>query len=146
MLIYRTPDGLARGHGDDVLLLDLPQPARILHGSRRPSRRDESVGRCRRSNEYPDPRRRAARADGHFTRLVLVGANYADRVEEAGMATPTEPMFLLLTEPAVSGPTDDIRLPAQAPSQVDYEGELAIVLTGGEQTFPSLGRGSTSPG
>jgi hypothetical protein len=24
VLIYRTPDGLARGHGDDVLLLDLP--------------------------------------------------------------------------------------------------------------------------
>ena len=138
MLIYRTADGLARGHGEDVLLLDLPYrdlgdlltAAADRHAAKR-ALADAAV------------RMRIPTRDAELLapvaapkRLVLVGANYADHVEESGMATPTEPTFLLLPGAEVSGPTDDIHLPAQAPSQVDYEGELAIVLTGGGTDIP----------
>jgi 2-keto-4-pentenoate hydratase/2-oxohepta-3-ene-1,7-dioic acid hydratase in catechol pathway len=138
MLIYRTADGLARGDGEDVLLLDLPYrdlgDLLTAAGNRRAARQalDEAAVRMR----IPASDAELLAPVAAPGRLVLVGANYADHVEEAGMATPVEPMFLVVSDAGISGPTDDIRLPAQAPSQVDYEGELAIVLATGGADVP----------
>jgi len=69
------------------------------------------------------------------------GANYSDHVTSRNGAAD-EPMFLLLTDPGGLGTTDAPPPYAGAVPQVDYEGELAIILTGGGQTIPVAGVGA----
>jgi 2-keto-4-pentenoate hydratase/2-oxohepta-3-ene-1,7-dioic acid hydratase in catechol pathway len=64
----------------------------------------------------------------HGGRVFLVGANYRDHIEEAGLAMPKRVGGLPLPSGILSGPVDDIRLPAEAPNEVDYEGEIAILI------------------
>jgi len=62
-------------------------------------------------------------------RVVVVGANYAEHVAEAGMAIPRAPPFfpIAVGTDLLVGPRSPIVLPAEAPAQVDYEAELAVV-------------------
>lgn len=62
-------------------------------------------------------------------RIVCAGANYRSHLEEMqGMAAPSSVLWFTKPSTAVVGPADPIVLPRQAPSQVDYEGELAAVI------------------
>ncbi|HSB33981.1 MAG TPA: fumarylacetoacetate hydrolase family protein, partial [Nitrospirota bacterium] len=61
------------------------------------------------------------------TKVVAVGLNYRDHARELGMAVPEAPILFLKPTTAVIGPDDDIHYPAMS-SQVDYEGELGIVI------------------
>ena len=138
VLIYRTPGGLARGEGSELLLLDLPYRdlGALLAdaGDRR--------GAMLRLREAPVRQRVPVSGADLLApvaapgQLVLVGANYADHVAEAGMPTPEAPVFLLVPDTGLAGPMDDIRLPREAPSQVDYEGELAVVLAARGSDIP----------
>lgn len=60
--------------------------------------------------------------------VVAIGLNYGRHAEESGMAVPTHPQMFLKPNTAVIGPDADIVLPAVAPSEVDYEVELCIVM------------------
>jgi acylpyruvate hydrolase len=61
-------------------------------------------------------------------KIVGVARNYAAHAAEQGSAAqPEEPVLFLKAPTAVIGPEDEIALPA-ATSQVDYEGELAVVI------------------
>jgi len=62
--------------------------------------------------------------------IVIVGLNYRSHVEEIGQPIPEEILFTAASDCAdiATGPEDPIVLPAQAPAQVDYEGEVAIVI------------------
>ncbi|WP_263399628.1 fumarylacetoacetate hydrolase family protein [Saccharopolyspora pogona] len=62
---------------------------------------------------------------------MIAGANYRDHVEEAGMPMPTAAVFIAVSGEMVVGPNSPILLPAEAPGQVDYEGELAVVINAG---------------
>jgi 2-keto-4-pentenoate hydratase/2-oxohepta-3-ene-1,7-dioic acid hydratase in catechol pathway len=44
------------------------------------------------------------------------------------MQLPTVPNFYIAAASAVTGPGSPIRLPQAAPAQVDYEGEVAVVI------------------
>jgi 2-keto-4-pentenoate hydratase/2-oxohepta-3-ene-1,7-dioic acid hydratase in catechol pathway len=62
------------------------------------------------------------------SKVVGVGKNYADHVQEMGGDTPpAEPLLFLKPNTTVVGPGDSIVLPRQS-SHVDFEGELAIVI------------------
>jgi len=61
------------------------------------------------------------------TKVVAVGLNYRDHARELGMAVPETPVLFLKPPTTVIGPDDDIRYPAMS-RQVDYEGELGIVI------------------
>jgi 2-keto-4-pentenoate hydratase/2-oxohepta-3-ene-1,7-dioic acid hydratase in catechol pathway len=61
------------------------------------------------------------------TKVVAVGLNYRDHAQELGMAVPENPVLFLKPPTAVIGPGDDIIYPAMS-RQVDYEGELGIVI------------------
>jgi 2-keto-4-pentenoate hydratase/2-oxohepta-3-ene-1,7-dioic acid hydratase in catechol pathway len=62
------------------------------------------------------------------SKVVAVGKNYADHVQEMGGAeAPKEPLLFLKPNTAVSGPDDPIVLPRQS-TEVHYEGELAVVI------------------
>ena len=61
-------------------------------------------------------------------KIVGVARNYpAHAAEQGSAAHPVEPALFLKAPTAVIGPEDEIALPA-ATSQVDYEGELAVVM------------------
>mgnify|MGYP006266880175 CR=1 FL=1 len=62
------------------------------------------------------------------SKVVCVGKNYADHAAEMNSAVPDEPIIFLKPNTAVIGPEDTIVWPAMAPS-IDYEGELAIVIS-----------------
>jgi acylpyruvate hydrolase len=61
-------------------------------------------------------------------KIVGVGWNYAAHAaEQDPAALPVEPVLFLKAPTTIIGPEDEITLPA-ATSQVDYEGELAVVM------------------
>jgi 2-keto-4-pentenoate hydratase/2-oxohepta-3-ene-1,7-dioic acid hydratase in catechol pathway len=60
-------------------------------------------------------------------KIVAVGLNYADHAREAGMPIPEAPLCFAKFPSSLAGPFDPILLPAED-AQVDYEGELGVVI------------------
>ena len=61
------------------------------------------------------------------SKVVCVGRNYADHAAEMGASVPDEPLVFLKPSTSVVGPGDPIPyLPIS--QQLDYEGELAVVV------------------
>ena len=60
-------------------------------------------------------------------KLICIGLNYRDHAAEAGLATPAEPVVFAKLSNTVNGPYSPIRMP-RATEQIDYEGELGVVL------------------
>ena len=61
------------------------------------------------------------------TKIVAVGANYKDHAQEMGRPLPEEPLLFLKPSSAVIGAHDIIAYPLMS-KQVDFEGELAVVI------------------
>jgi 2-keto-4-pentenoate hydratase/2-oxohepta-3-ene-1,7-dioic acid hydratase in catechol pathway len=59
--------------------------------------------------------------------LYLVGANYKQHAEEAGLDVPAQPVIFQKPPSALVGPSEPIEIPGIA-TQMDYEGELAVVI------------------
>lgn len=60
--------------------------------------------------------------------IIGIGLNYAKHVAESNMDTPQKPMYFFKNPSALTGPTDDIVIPAVCNDEVDYEIELALVI------------------
>ena len=60
-------------------------------------------------------------------KIVCVGRNYIEHARELGNEMPAEPLLFLKPPSAVVGSGDPIRLP-KASSQVEYEGEIGVVI------------------
>jgi len=60
-------------------------------------------------------------------KIVAVARNYPAHAAESDGAVPEEPVLFLKASSAVIGPNDDLVLP-RASREVDYEGELAVVI------------------
>jgi 2-keto-4-pentenoate hydratase/2-oxohepta-3-ene-1,7-dioic acid hydratase in catechol pathway len=69
------------------------------------------------------------------SKVVAVGLNYRDHAEELGLAIPDEPILFIKPSTSVIGPGDMIALPAQS-VRVDYEAELAIVISKSARNVP----------
>ncbi|OPY54288.1 MAG: hypothetical protein A4E49_01107 [Methanosaeta sp. PtaU1.Bin112] len=61
------------------------------------------------------------------SKIVCVGLNYTKHAEELKMPLPEEPILFLKPPSAILAPEGHIIYPS-ASSQVDYEGELAVVI------------------
>ena len=61
------------------------------------------------------------------SKVVAVGLNYRDHAKELGFPIPEAPVIFLKPPTAVIGPGEAIVYPGMS-SQVDYEGELGIVI------------------
>jgi 2-keto-4-pentenoate hydratase/2-oxohepta-3-ene-1,7-dioic acid hydratase in catechol pathway len=61
------------------------------------------------------------------SKLVCIGLNYKEHGEELEMELPEEPKIFLKPETSVIAHEDPIIYP-QMSNQVDYEGELAVVI------------------
>ena len=60
-------------------------------------------------------------------KIICLGLNYRSHAEEAGFKAPTIPILFAKFRNALIGPTSPIILPSVS-SEVDYEGELAVVI------------------
>lgn len=60
--------------------------------------------------------------------VVCIGLNYKPHAAEAEMKLPEIPLIFLKTTTALTDPEDEIILPKIAPDNVDYEGELTIII------------------
>ncbi len=61
-------------------------------------------------------------------KIICIGLNYSDHAAEAGHQVPDYPAVFAKFANTVIGPGEPIILPAEAPNEVDYEAELAIVI------------------
>jgi 2-keto-4-pentenoate hydratase/2-oxohepta-3-ene-1,7-dioic acid hydratase in catechol pathway len=61
------------------------------------------------------------------SKLFGIGLNYADHIEESGMARPTDQTWFSMPPTAANGPFDPIAMP-RVSSQLDYEAELVVVI------------------
>ena len=60
--------------------------------------------------------------------IFAIGRNYAAHIAETGAQRPERPLVFMKPTTAVTGPEAPIRLPKSAPSQVDFEAELAVII------------------
>ncbi len=61
------------------------------------------------------------------SKVVAVGLNYQEHIDEAGMQRPDAPVLFMKPSTSVIGPSEPIIYP-QSAARVDYEAELAIVI------------------
>lgn len=91
----------------------------------------------------PDWKRVAEEADGRAVSLVdadyapvvpapgkviCVGLNYASHIREMGRDLPEHPTIFTKFKEALTGPYDDVVVPAYAAEKIDWEAELAVVI------------------
>ncbi|MCC5576739.1 fumarylacetoacetate hydrolase family protein [Microtetraspora sp. AC03309] len=62
------------------------------------------------------------------SKVVAIGKNYAEHAREMGGEAPGEPLIFLKPSTSVIGPGEAIAYPGKLSQQVDYEGELAVVI------------------
>jgi 2-keto-4-pentenoate hydratase/2-oxohepta-3-ene-1,7-dioic acid hydratase in catechol pathway len=62
------------------------------------------------------------------SKVVAIGKNYADHATEMGGDVPEQPLVFLKPSTSVVGSGDTIAYPPSS-SRVDYEGELAVVIS-----------------
>jgi 2-keto-4-pentenoate hydratase/2-oxohepta-3-ene-1,7-dioic acid hydratase in catechol pathway len=60
-------------------------------------------------------------------KILAVGLNYRAHAEESGMPLPVVPIIFNKQSTSASGPFDVIHRPRES-TQIDYEGELAVVI------------------
>ncbi|WP_067481605.1 fumarylacetoacetate hydrolase family protein [Actinomadura hibisca] len=62
------------------------------------------------------------------SKVIAIGKNYAEHAREMGGEPPAEPVIFAKPSTAVIGPREAIAYPEKLSRQVDYEGELAVVI------------------
>jgi 2-keto-4-pentenoate hydratase/2-oxohepta-3-ene-1,7-dioic acid hydratase in catechol pathway len=61
------------------------------------------------------------------TDILCIGLNYREHAAESGSAIPQNPVLFIKASNTLNNPGDPIPIPKRS-SQIDYEGELAIVI------------------
>ncbi|WP_016882857.1 MULTISPECIES: fumarylacetoacetate hydrolase family protein [unclassified Rhodococcus (in: high G+C Gram-positive bacteria)] len=69
----------------------------------------------------------------HPGKIICVGLNYANHIQEMGRDLPEYPTLFAKFKEALTGPYDDVIVPSYAAAQLDWEGELAFVV--GKQAY-----------
>jgi len=62
-----------------------------------------------------------------ISKFVAIGLNYADHAKETGMPIPSEPVFFLKANTALSGPNDPVEKPRDS-TKLDWEVEIAAII------------------
>lgn len=73
---------------------------------------------------------------GSVGKIIGCALTYGKHAQEAGLATPEEPMFMLTSRTAINGPYDDVIIPRGA-TELDWEAELVVVLGKGGSYIPA---------
>lgn len=68
-------------------------------------------------------------------KIIGCALTYGKHAQEAGLETPSEPMFMLTSRTAINGPFDDVIIP-RGGTELDWEAELVVVLGKGGSYIP----------
>ncbi|KAA0966747.1 fumarylacetoacetate hydrolase family protein [Sporosarcina sp. ANT_H38] len=69
--------------------------------------------------------------------ILCVGKNYADHAAEMGADAPSEKMMIFTKSPTtIAADEQDISIHADITDSLDYEGELAVVISKGGRNIP----------
>jgi 2-keto-4-pentenoate hydratase/2-oxohepta-3-ene-1,7-dioic acid hydratase in catechol pathway len=60
--------------------------------------------------------------------IIALGLNFMDHATESQMEIPTRPVIFLKATTTLTGHRTAIALPREAPSEVDYEAELGVII------------------
>ena len=72
---------------------------------------------------------------GNVGKIVGCALTYGKHAQEAGLETPPEPMFMMISRTAINGPYDDVIMP-KAGRELDWEAELVVVIGKGGSHIP----------
>lgn len=72
---------------------------------------------------------------GNVGKIIGCALTYGKHAQEAGLETPSEPMFMLTSPTAINGPYDDVIIP-RGGTELDWEAELVVVLGKGGAYIP----------
>ncbi|MGI6129572.1 MAG: fumarylacetoacetate hydrolase family protein [bacterium] len=61
-------------------------------------------------------------------KIVCIGLNYQDHAKESNLPLPQEPVIFGKYANSIIGPEENILLPTELTTKVDYEAELAVVI------------------
>ncbi|MFH1238850.1 MAG: fumarylacetoacetate hydrolase family protein, partial [bacterium] len=75
------------------------------------------------------------------SKIILAGLNYKDHARELKMVIPSEPIIFLKPPTALIAHGENIVYPQES-QQVDYEGELALVMAKDGRNIPETEAGS----
>ncbi|GLX97209.1 fumarylacetoacetate hydrolase family protein [Herbidospora sp. NBRC 101105] len=64
----------------------------------------------------------------HPEKIICIGLNYADHIRETGLDTPSKVLAFVKTAHTLTGPYQDVVVPAGTTDQLDWESELAVVM------------------
>ncbi len=110
---------------DQVVLLDAPSVKDILEDPQGLSRSASADGGETVALSDADLAPVIAKPD----KIVCVGVNYRDHIEEMGREVPGHPTYFAKYARALTGPNDDIVLPnPDVSTHIDWECELAIII------------------
>ncbi len=62
-----------------------------------------------------------------ISKFVAIGLNYSDHAKETGNQIPSEPIFFLKANTALSGPADPVEKP-RGSTKLDWEVEIAVII------------------
>src|SRR5829696_1920146 len=62
-----------------------------------------------------------------ISKFVAIGLNYVDHAKETGSPIPTEPIFFIKANTALSGPNDAVEKP-RGSTKLDWEVEIAAII------------------
>ncbi|MCW5704426.1 MAG: fumarylacetoacetate hydrolase family protein, partial [Bradyrhizobium sp.] len=62
-----------------------------------------------------------------ISKFVAIGLNYVDHAKETGSPIPTEPIFFIKANTALSGPNDPVEKP-RGSTKLDWEVEIAAII------------------
>ena len=62
-----------------------------------------------------------------ISKFVAIGLNYVDHAKETGAQIPTEPIFFIKANTALSGPNDPVEKP-RGSTKLDWEVEIAVII------------------
>lgn len=125
MLIGQTPDGVVRIEGDQASRLDTDGATLAEIIARGDAAR---LGSFPASSDVDKDAQRWLAPVGGSGKVIIIGLNYADHAAETGAKAPDHPRLFVAAASAITDPGADVVLPKIAPAQVDYEGEIVIVI------------------
>lgn len=121
-----TEHGLGRVEGDQIALLDSPFPdlGAVVEATGSLACLDD----CAVTRRVPADEVRLLAPLGRPRAIWGVGLNYRSKAAKAGRDLPTEPILYLAATSALLSPDEEVAVPGDATEQLDYEGEIAVII------------------
>ncbi|MGB0994599.1 MAG: fumarylacetoacetate hydrolase family protein [Acidimicrobiales bacterium] len=115
-----TSTRAGRIDGDDIVILDAADVGDVLRAGGEVAETGEAI---------PRETARLAPVVTAPDKVVCVGVNYLDHIEEMGRDRPSAPTYFAKFANSLIGATDDLILPpVEVSTHIDWEVELAIVI------------------